>query len=246
MNPYLQQLKQNLSVPIPQIEANLVTEPLVEMRHKQIKYPIYIRKFTTDYDMYQQVLLHNDYHNVNIKPEIVVDAGCNIGLFTILVKNLFPMASVICLEPDGSNVQMMRKNLAPYDNVYIEHCGLWSNDAKLVVTEHTSDNKCGIIVEESLNGDVDGICIDSLMAKHNLSHIDILKLDIETSEKQVFSSNYERWLPKVKCLVIEFHDRMQEGCAQAFFIAINKVYKRWYYDITGENTIVYNLDLLEK
>ena len=43
--------------------------------------------------------------------------------------------------------------------------------------------------------------------------IDIMKIDIEGSEKELFESNYESWLPKVKTLIIELHDHMRKGAA---------------------------------
>ena len=79
--------------------------------------------------------------------------------------------------------------------------------------------------------------------EHQLTQIDILKIDIETSEKQLFSENYSEWLPKVKVIIIELHDRMDAGCAKSFFTAINNCYTNYTYSTLGENVIITNLDL---
>ena len=42
----------------------------------------------------------------------------------------------------------------------------------------------------------------TLLDKYNIKFVDILKLDIETSEKYLFTTNYEAWLPKVKTIII--------------------------------------------
>jgi hypothetical protein len=49
----------------------------------------------------------------------------------------------------------------------------------------------------------------------------LLKIDIEGGEKQLFESNYENWLPKTKCIIIELHDGVLKE-AQNFFKAISK------------------------
>jgi hypothetical protein len=47
-------------------------------------------------------------------------------------------------------------------------------------------------VEENFDGSTDGISVSEIMDLYNISTIDILKIDIEGSEKNIFQSNYER------------------------------------------------------
>ena len=66
--------------------------------------------------------------------------------------------------------------------------------------------------------------------------IDILKIDIERSEKKIFAdSNVHNWLNKVKVLIIELHDRYKKGGSYYFFKAISKYY--WHFTFRGENLI---------
>lgn len=101
-----------------------------------------------------------------------------------------------------------------------------------------------MVEEDVIAGNVNAISITSLLEKHHIQCVDILKLDIETSEKQVFMQNYEAWLPRVKMIIIEFHDRIEEGCARPFFVAINKHFSKYNYSTQGENTIIVNKDIL--
>jgi len=59
------------------------------------------------------------------------------------------------------------------------------------------------------------------LEQSDFEYIDILKLDIEGAEKELFADNTELWLPKVNIVVIELHDWLQEGCSQAFYAAFN-------------------------
>lgn len=83
--------------------------------------------------------------------------------------------------------------------------------------------KWGFIVEEvdyKNEHTVSAISIIDIMKKFNLDHIAILKVDIEGSEKELFESNIEEWLPKTKVIIIELHDRMKSGTSMSFFKAL--------------------------
>jgi hypothetical protein len=85
--------------------------------------------------------------------------------------------------------------------------------------------------------------IETLLKKYSIDRLDILKLDVETSEKQIFSNNYEGWITRVKMIVLELHDRFEVGCAQAFFGAVTRSIPHYKFSNKGENMIVENMDL---
>jgi hypothetical protein len=75
------------------------------------------------------------------------------------------------------------------------------------------------------------------MAQFNLNHIDILKLDIEGAEKEIFENGNLEWLDKTDVLTIELHDMYRDGTAKAFIKPVyNKIEKMY---IQGENVICY-------
>jgi hypothetical protein len=49
--------------------------------------------------------------------------------------------------------------------------------------------------------------------------IDLLKLDVEGAERELFSQNPD-WLNNVSAIFIELHDPFVPGCAQAFYSAL--------------------------
>ncbi|MFM2157212.1 MAG: hypothetical protein RL516_1961 [Bacteroidota bacterium] len=209
-------------------------------------HPFSLRKNTSDQSTFEQVFLNDEYNLSFIQdPKVIIDAGANIGLFALQMKKQFPNAKIISIEPDPENFQLLQKNLAPYLQVDFENAGLWGKDTQLKVYDKYNCGKWGMVVEEDLvNGSIKAIAIDTLLDKYKIDQIDILKIDIETSEKQLFSSNFENWLPKTKVIIIELHDRMEEGCAKSFFSAINKCYTKYSYSTLGENVIITNLDLV--
>jgi hypothetical protein len=76
-----------------------------------------------------------------------------------------------------------------------------------------------------LRGDEQGVramSMATLMAHCGLDHIDLLKLDIEGAEKDVFEAADLQWMDRVRTIAVELHDRMRPGCGHAFFTASSR------------------------
>ena len=84
-----------------------------------IKHPISLRKNEkSDLEVFKQVFIEKQYMPYQYKnPKIIIDAGGNVGLFSVLMKNNFPDAKFITIEPDYDNFLMAEKNLKNYSDV---------------------------------------------------------------------------------------------------------------------------------
>ena len=217
---------------------------LSKVRVPGIKESILLRKDTTDVAIFDQVFLHGDYDiDFTFTPETIVDAGAHVGLFSVLMRNKFPNAKIICLEPDKSNYETLVKNLIGYPNVQTMHAGLWNSITKLELADQYNAGHSALTVKENAaKGTIPAVTVTSLMEKFGLKTIDVLKIDIETSEKEVFLKNYEDWLPKVRMIIIELHDWLEPDCSSVFFEAINKMFVHYSTSVKGENTIIENKD----
>ncbi|OJF15577.1 FkbM family methyltransferase [Couchioplanes caeruleus] len=74
--------------------------------------------FLSEADLiYEEVFRRNTYLR-RLKPigpdPFVVDAGANIGLFTLFIKRHYPGASVVAVEPIPCNAEAIRANLRLY------------------------------------------------------------------------------------------------------------------------------------
>ena len=97
-----------------------------------IQYPFSLRKGSSDIAIFEQVFLQGDYDiEFSFTPDVIIDAGANVGLFSIVMKSKFPAAKIICIEPDKDNCGLLRKNLAEYGNTEIVCAGLWNSDNKI-------------------------------------------------------------------------------------------------------------------
>jgi FkbM family methyltransferase len=213
---------------------------LRSMKFPGVKHPILLRPGTTDFTTFFQVFIEEEYAiPFDANARFVIDGGANVGYFALYIKNKFPETTIVCIEPDPENFELLQKNVAPYDGIYCENCGLWNKDVKLKVYDKYNNGKWGMVVEEDPdNGTIPAMSISTLLEKYAISEIDILKLDIETSEKQLFSENYAAWLSKAKAIVIELHDWLAPNCARTFFQAINSRFSAYKLSIQGENLFV--------
>jgi hypothetical protein len=61
--------------------------------------------------------------------------------------------------------------------------------------------------------------MERLMAETGTQNIDLLKVDIEGAEVEVFSTA-STWIDRTEAICIELHDRFRAGCAGAFLSAV--------------------------
>lgn len=204
---------------------------------KSNKNKIYLRSGTSDFEVLKDIWGERTYNfNLRNEPKVILDCGANIGLGTLFFNMKFPEAKIISLEPEGSNYELLCKNTKNLENIFPIKAGLWSKECMLKVKDIGLD-KFGFVVEETKDEDgVKAESINSIMKKYKINFIDILKIDIEGSEKEIFEDNCE-WLNKIGVLIIELHDRIKKGCSMSLFKAVSKY--NYDFEISGENLIFY-------
>lgn len=211
---------------------------------RDYRFPFYLRPGTTDRNVFREVFLFREYNfNIDEAPAIIIDAGANIGLASIFFKTRFPNAAIYAIEPDSSNFKILQQNTAPYTGIKAIQSAVWSSDVYLKI-KNKDENAWAFEVQESTeqeSGSFPAVCIKTLMEQNVIERIDLLKLDIEGSERELFSTNYEYWLPRTKIIVIELHDWMKEGCSRSFFRAISNY--RFKVSVYGGMLLLSNLDL---
>jgi FkbM family methyltransferase len=212
---------------------------VIEVRPPGMKYPVFIRAKTSDEFTFRQIFVNGEYEfDYNGLPTTIIDAGANIGLAAVFFINRFPGSKIICLEPEPENFALLQKNVQPYPTITAVQSGLWDKTTNLQIID-SGLGHWGFTVEECANPEVNSIraiSMSDLMNQFNINSLDIVKMDIEGSEKEVLESdNINDWLSRCNTLVIELHDRMKRGTSQALFNALLQ------YDVLteqkGENMI---------
>lgn len=213
---------------------------LISFHVPGIKHPVYIRAKTSDDYTFQQIFINEEYgFSYTGVPKVILDAGANIGLAAVYFANRFPEASIICLEPENSNFDILKKNTSAYTSITGLQKGLWSKPAQLLVEVDGKDNWGFTVkeVSEASSTSIAATSIPALMSEYQLKRIDIAKIDIEGSEFEVLSDDSSiEWIQKCNTLVIELHDRMKPGTSTALFTRLLQL-KEFKVEISGENLI---------
>lgn len=151
--------------------------------------------------------------NLGFTPSMIVDAGANVGYSVLRFLLEYPDARIIAIEPDAGNLAQMAKNCAGYHSLIVEPHALWTHSTRLKIT-NPEEGSNAFQVAESPGGSITSVSIPDIIERHSIETIDLLKVDIEGSELEVFS-DCEAWLPKVNALLVETHDRIRPGCSDA-------------------------------
>jgi FkbM family methyltransferase len=212
----------------------------VEVYLSSVKRTITLRRGTSDIRCMEKVFLHEEYQTpLRVDPQIIVDAGANIGLATVFFSHKYPQAKIVAVEPEPSNFAILRKNCTGLPNTILINAALWPTDEALVIENSTVEKWAFRVTErkEGTNSEsVKAVTIPGLLRRLRVEHIDILKLDIEGGERELFSLGAESWLGSVRQIIIELHDRFVSGCAFAFYTKITQY--QFIQEIRGENIFV--------
>jgi FkbM family methyltransferase len=173
--------------------------------------------------------------DLSIPPRVIVDAGANIGLTSVFYANKYPQARVLAIEPETSNYEILEKNAAPYPNITCIRRALWRSDTAVTIADPGSGHWGFQTVEEAgktRSSEVEGITVNSLMARFAIDYIDFFRIDIEGAEHEVFESS-SPWIEKVGVIAIELHDRLKTGCSRSVYLAT----KNFHWEIRRGETI---------
>jgi FkbM family methyltransferase len=199
---------------------------------------LWVRLGTTDAVAYENVIVGAEYAaELGVEPEFIVDCGANVGFAARFFARRYPEARIVAIEADRSNYEMMLRNVGDEARITPVHAAVWNIPGELRIA-HTGDGHWGRRVGEAAGGAgvdrVKAMTIPQIMSAYGLPRIDLLKIDIEGAEAEVFSGDTS-WLERVNVIAIELHDRFKPGCSAAFEGAVGDFPWRW---TNGENLFV--------
>jgi FkbM family methyltransferase len=184
----------------------MIRRPEIEIAVPGFNRRFVIRRFSSDIHVFDEVFCQGELDAyLPDDPRFIIDGGANVGYTTAFLAGRFPGATVIAVEPSPANVVQFRRNCAGYKNIVLLEGALWpvSSDVRIVNPE--ADSWSYRVAAGSGPGSVRAYTIDDIITQFAIDHIDFIKLDIEGAERQIFESNFEHWLPRVKALLVEIH-----------------------------------------
>jgi FkbM family methyltransferase len=199
-----------------------------------IDHSVSLRLRTSDYCAYKDVLVCKDKKYdpgiPDFSPRVIVDAGANIGMASIGFARKYPLATIFAIEPEPSNFTALLRNVSSYGSIVPIQAALWKEDGEVSLGPSSAHPRGAFQVADSGQTRVRAITVSTLMREKGINFIDLLKLDIEGAEKEVFEAC--DWIEAVQVIAIELHDRVKPGCRAAVQAAATKFRSHEQGDIT--------------
>lgn len=179
---------------------------ILELRNG-VKYRI--RPHTTDLGVINEAVLLNPYLRpgfFKLRPDAtIVDIGANIGDFVIQAAKLCPNGRVYAVEPISGNCGCIQQQLElnRAHNVTVLHCALGAEDGETEI--HSAGGHSSVYWGEAAVERVRLASLKSVMEENGIQRIDLLKLDCEGAEWDIFPAS-EALLPKIDQICLEYHN----------------------------------------
>ena len=214
-------------------------KPLAAVIPRQGNHPVFLRRGTTDFDVYIDIFIEEKDYGVELpfSPQSIIDCGGNIGLAAVYFKIKYPDSRVVTIEPETTNFDLLCKNIAPFDGITAIKAGVWSKTTKLVVKNYTG-NDFEFVTEEVAPDStglpencVDAVGLEDIRLQQGMDSIDLLKIDIEGAENELFRENYESWLSRTRAIVIEIHNHFRPDCSSVLAKTLSQYrFKEVWFD----------------
>ena len=172
----------------------------------------------------------------------IVDLGANIGT----ESKLYPKARIIAVEAEKRNFELLKRNLKDCPCAQAFHTAVWKNNAFLKLISGSTDNSQSwslIEVDREDDSDMIGMTFSEIINQADVKHIDLLKVDIEGAEKELFSENCSEWIDIVKCIVMECPDNDNPFTSEKIFQNLNSFGFKFNIYVNGENLVLIRDDL---
>lgn len=197
---------------------------LIRLKVRWLKHDLYLRRTVSDLSMFHQIFVaaEDKSSGFDFDPKIIIDCGANIGLESVYFANKFPQALIYCFEPDREKFEVLLKNTERYSRIKCFDYGIW-NESSVSEVKDSARRRPASDPERTDQHERDpaaAITIEEIMKRHEITGIDICKINIAGAEKELFAGNPDRWLSATRAVMIRLHDRLKEGCSKSFFDAL--------------------------
>jgi FkbM family methyltransferase len=185
---------------------------------KGYPHPLFCRRNSTDIDVFKHVFVLKEYEFLSKFKGIstIVDCGANVGFSSVYFLHQLMPKRIIAIEPEYCNYKQLQKNLQPFQGkCQILNSAIWSSSMFMEIKDYEfGDGRDWAKAVEPSEGNkptgLKSLGMRDVQKILNGEEIDILKMDVEGAEKEIFSDRDLDWLKSVKCIAIELHGKENE------------------------------------
>jgi FkbM family methyltransferase len=206
-------------------------------------YEVWLRLRTSDVLVFGQVFLQRDYDSPDLpeRAEVIVDLGGNVGYAAVFFGLRYPSAQLVVLEPESGNFAMLRENTAALGaRVRPVRAAAWTHDGMVNLQTALPDGSpmgawAFQVSDAPAPATTPCMTVQTLFDSHGFATVDILKIDIEGAELEVFTQAPAAVLRRARLIIVETHDRFRPGSEAAVRAALAADFEE--LPPTGENLL---------
>jgi len=185
-----------------------------------IRGELLLRERGSDILTFTEVIEHEIYRDVLVMMrdcKTIVDLGANIGLASRYFADHFPHCKILAVEPNPSTYRILLLNvqrLVSTGRCRTLQAAVWASETPLAAgvgdaPAHYSAFSVRETTADSAHHQITGWPMTKIIAHSGFATIDLLKVDIEGAEVELFKGRSD-WLERVKTIAIEFHANSRE------------------------------------
>jgi len=184
-----------------------------------------LRENTNDENTIQAVFKEDEYHLFSLPVRdggVVVDIGGHIGTFSVLAALMHPTAKVYTYEPCAENYELICETLAINKlqrQVQANLKAVWKKEEEVITiffgdetafgTEHRFN--CSHFqgwgkTDKDRKFDIETVSLHSILEDNKIERVDVLKIDCEGSEYEIFKHASKKDLNKIDYIIGEYHN----------------------------------------
>ena len=141
----------------------------------------------------------------------ILDIGANMGAFATYAASSCPDAMVYCYEPETTNAACLEHNIS--ENalssrvvVHKQAVAGQSGIRQLIIDESTRHSLTIKPTGETTSTPVGCVTLADILDSHNLSTVDLLKMNCEGAEYEILDASREAVIQRIRDLRIEYHN----------------------------------------
>jgi FkbM family methyltransferase len=163
------------------------------------------------------ILFYRREYRIDPRCRVIIDAGANIGAFTLLAARVAPASRVIALEPFPETRARLEGHLARNalsDRVFARPWALSQSDAIRHMNDACLPSQSRGLLSDKAPGSgvaVEAIRLTTLWEREGIDRVDLLKMDIEGAEHEVVLSTPPEVLRRARSIALEYHPNAPKG-----------------------------------
>ena len=153
---------------------------------------------------------------------VIVDAGGYIGTATLALKDMFPNAKIVVIEPSLENFSILKQNLSNINNIKLIYGALIGSDEKSIQLNNRNTGEWGFTIIEAPKDSPSPKPLHETPAYrladliNGNEKIGLLKLDIEGGELNLLRNDLTS-MQNIEVVFAELHDKIITGCKDKYF-----------------------------